>query len=345
MYISSSVGAGGVNKSGDVKFVQELLSVLASEDMRLDILTVDGDCGKKTKEAIGKYQLHVVKLKTPDQRIDPNGRSEKTLVGKVNDMDKSKVAATAKKYGLAQVSVAAVGPKQIVYRANAKKVLSSYTENVVKLAMSYASIKRCDISSTIRTFDDQTRIMYNNCSSFPNATSVDTLKSARGWGYAAAGRAVEAEYFKNKSEGKEKCMAAMKKKIESLYKEGKKVSLHCVSESDYKKKNVLDIPYSSVEGGKRKAFETALMGMSKETKNARYAKPIPGEIYIDRLIIEDKCWHMEIPQTGKTIINKNAVSSVRKSGASTQSLKPYVGEMITLEDFLKSIVTCFDKWR
>ena len=82
------------------------------------------------------------------------------------------------------------------------------------------------------------------------------------------------------------------------------VSLHCVAEADYKKKNVLDIPYSSVAANKRKDFETTLMGMSQEICNARYARPIPGESYITRLIIEDKCWHIEISQDNKVLPNQ-----------------------------------------
>jgi len=316
MYISGSVGAGGINNKNDVKFVQELLTLLATEDMRLDMLTADGSCGKQTKTAIEKYQRHIVKLKKPDQRIDPNGRSEKVLLATVSGMNKSTVATTAKKYGLAKAGAQAhiAGPKHIVYRTNARKVLSSYTENIVKLAMSYAGVNTCDISSTLRTFDDQTRIMYDNCGAYPNATSVTALRSARGWGYAAAGRSVEEVYYAKKSEGQEKCKQAMKNKIEALYKESKKVSLHCVSEADYNNKNVLDIPYSSVNAGKRREFETALMGMTREIKNIRYKKPAQGEIYIDRMIIEDKCWHLEIPQSDKKIIDKDKLTAKATAG-------------------------------
>lgn len=73
--------------------------------------------------------------------------------------------------------------------------------------------------------------------------------------------------------------------------------MHCVSTADFQRKNVLDIPYSSVISNKRKDFELALMGMTQEVKNARYSKPLQGEIYIERLIIEDRCWHIEIQQT------------------------------------------------
>lgn len=72
---------------------------------------------------------------------------------------------------------------------------------------------------------------------------------------------------------------------------------------------MLDIPYSSVISNKRKDFELALMGMTQEVKNARYSKPLQGEIYIERLIIEDRCWHIEIQQTYKLLPNQDSAST------------------------------------
>lgn len=303
MYIKYSVGQGGINDKNDASFVQEILTLIANEDFRLQTLVVDGKCGKKTLSAIYTFQSLYVKLKAPDSRIDPNGRSEKILVAKAIEIDKTFLEDIIKKYklGKARPSVYEKVPRTITYRKYAKKVLSSYTENIVKLAMFYAGNNKCDISSTLRTFDDQSRIMYNNCASYSGATSVDSLRSARGWGYAAPGKEVETVYYEKQSEGKDATIAAMKAKIESLYKQNKKVSLHCVSEADYKKRNILDIPYSSVLSNKLRDFETSLMGMTNEIKNARYPRPIVGEIYIDKLIIEDKCWHLEILQHYKIL--------------------------------------------
>ncbi|WP_437762362.1 hypothetical protein WMF27_46730 [Sorangium sp. So ce281] len=306
MYISDSVGENGKNDVNDVKFVQEILNMIASKDAHMPTLTVDGKAGKKTSDAINKLQRIYVKLKTPDNRIDPNGRSEKTLVANALAIDKASLAELVKKHQRKEVSPAVhqKGPKTITYRVHARRVLSTYTENIVKLAMTYAGINKCDISSTIRTFDDQARIMYENCFAYRAASSVESLRAARGWGYAAPGKEVEKVYYSKKTAGKEATTAAMKSKIEELYRQGQQVSLHCVSQSDYFRKNVLDIPYNSVDGNKRKDLEVALMGMAQEVKNARHAKPIPGEPYVSRLIIEDKCWHLEIDQTHKQLPNQ-----------------------------------------
>lgn len=311
MYLAGSVGESGKNNKSDVEFVQDALSILSGSYMQLPEVTIDGKTGPKTYAAIYAFQKHLVKLTCPDSKIDPSGRTEKTLIAKLIEIDKDLLPELSRKYKKAinKPKISGKGPRKITYRENAKKVVSIYSENIVKLAMAYAGINQCDFSSTIRTFDDQARIMMNNCKSFPSATSVASLRSARGWGYATAGAAVEEVFFQNKSKTDDEIKKALVNKIESLYSQGSKVSLHCVSESDYKNKNVIDIPYSSVAKSLRKNFEVALMGMSTEIKNARYTRPSPSETYIARLIIEDKCWHMEIPQTNKPLPNAKQPSA------------------------------------
>lgn len=51
------------------------------------------------------------------------------------------------------------------------------------------------------------------------------------------------------------------------------------------------------------------MGMSTEVRNLRYQQPTKAEEYISRLIIEDKCWHLEIPQRNKVLPNARAPSA------------------------------------
>lgn len=282
MYISQSVGQGGKNNKNDVLFVQELLNELAADDGRIPEVTVDGKMGQKTKNTIAKFQKYIVKLKAPDSRIDPNGRSEKTLISKIIEIDLELIPTLAAKYKLKKekLAVTGSGPRTLNYATNAKKVLSTYSENIVKLAMAYGGVNKCAISSTHRTFDDQARIMYNNCSEYPAANSVQSLRASRGWGYGEVGRSVEQVYFDNKTKTAEEIKTLMKAKIVELYNKGSMVSLHCVSEDSYKNKNVLDISHSSVPISKHKAFEQALMGMSQEVNNARYTQPARGEIYI-----------------------------------------------------------------
>lgn len=310
MYINGSVGNDGQNARNDVAFVQELLTLIAQEDMRIPSLAVDGLSGPRTEKAIRHFQEFYVKLRNPDSRIDPGGRSERTIIAKVIEIDELHLKALAGQYGLRKTTdgVEQRGPKQIVYRENANRVLSPYTVGVLKLAMTFAGISRCEISSTIRTFEDQARIMHDNCARFPEAKSVSALRSARGWGYAAPGAKVEQVYYDNLDADRSVTISRMKSEIERLYGEGKKVSKHCVSEADFDKTNILDIPYSSVISSNRRQFETTLMGMSKQVQNARYPSPAKADPYIGKLIVEDQCWHIEIPQDQKVALpheNKN----------------------------------------
>lgn len=338
MFISASVGKNGKNYINDVKRVQELLNIVARIDLNFDTLSVDGKVGNKTYKGIAQFQRDYVKLGKPDSRIDKNGRTEKFLVAQAKSVNASLLKEIEKRYPITKqppkVEQLSNAPKVINYRKEARRVVSEYSTNIVKLAMSIAGVQRCDFSSTLRTFDDQTRIMFNNCSAYPNAKSVSALRTARGWGYAAAGRSVEEIYYAKKAEGTEATKTAMKAKIIALYEEGKKVSLHCVPKTDYTKRNVIDIPYSSVAAQKRKELELALMGMSRDIKNARYAKPTQGEIYIDRLIVENQCWHIEILQTMKPLPNMNKTLHPRHSGRRVSNTP----------DFFQSYLCFLDNW-
>ena len=71
--IHASVGRGGANRRDDVTLVQTLL--LARGYTTLG--TADGDCGRKTIEAIVAYQSGF--LRRPDGKIDPGGSSWRHL--------------------------------------------------------------------------------------------------------------------------------------------------------------------------------------------------------------------------------------------------------------------------
>ena len=76
--IEDSVGAGGMNRSSDVRIVQQLLNqhMLA---LGLPLLVVDNVAGDITIEGIREYQRQVVGLARPDGRIEPGGRTWRLL--------------------------------------------------------------------------------------------------------------------------------------------------------------------------------------------------------------------------------------------------------------------------
>ncbi len=78
--INKSVGEKGDNDTEDVKIVQELLNKKGAS------LTVDGDCGKKTIDAIKAFQSKLGFSK-PDGRVDPGGKTWKGLTGNTSPSD------------------------------------------------------------------------------------------------------------------------------------------------------------------------------------------------------------------------------------------------------------------
>lgn len=73
--LGSSVGRGGVNGSGDVKYIQALLSSwLATQ--KQGPLAVDGICGRLTQTAIDDFQRLSSRA---DGRIDPQGPTLREL--------------------------------------------------------------------------------------------------------------------------------------------------------------------------------------------------------------------------------------------------------------------------
>jgi peptidoglycan hydrolase-like protein with peptidoglycan-binding domain len=77
MLLLTSVGEGGGNNGIEVKIVQMLLNAWLG-DSNENLLKVDGIAGPLTKEAISSYQKW--NGGAVDGRVDPNGRTIKSLV-------------------------------------------------------------------------------------------------------------------------------------------------------------------------------------------------------------------------------------------------------------------------
>jgi peptidoglycan hydrolase-like protein with peptidoglycan-binding domain len=74
--LNASVGKGKVNRRGDVRYVQFLLSdwLLRNQQARLK---VDGIAGEKTKKAITRFQQE--NMRVVDGRVDPQGATIQRL--------------------------------------------------------------------------------------------------------------------------------------------------------------------------------------------------------------------------------------------------------------------------
>lgn len=77
--ISGSVGQNGTNDNRDVRAVQRLLNRHSLPPLRA--LTVDGAAGAHTIDAIRHFQSVAVKMRSPDGRVDPGGKTLRRLQG------------------------------------------------------------------------------------------------------------------------------------------------------------------------------------------------------------------------------------------------------------------------
>ena len=76
--IGGAVGRGGVNRSTDVRAIQQLLNIRRSAWSSRP-LRVDGMCGTQTLRAIAEAQHRLVGRPRSDGRIDPNGPTLRLL--------------------------------------------------------------------------------------------------------------------------------------------------------------------------------------------------------------------------------------------------------------------------
>jgi len=294
--------------------------MVAEEDALVPSIGVDGDCGPITINAIYKFQKHIVRLRIPDSRIDPSGKTEEILVEFLSKKQLKKAIDKIKQTFYSTLSKLGIkipdGPKTnrvIHYRENARREVSQYSEKIVRLAMAYSGVKKLDFSSTRREINDQVRVMYNNCnqSKYRAAKSVARLVQLRGWGYRPPGWAVEQVYYDNRSKPKSETKALMKQKVIELLAKGQYVSKHCADLGTYKGYNVIDIPYSGVPIGQRAAMQAVLINFALVVKKGRKSKKglaspanknsLNSQKYIKKLIVEDACWHIEILQDGKPL--------------------------------------------
>jgi peptidoglycan hydrolase-like protein with peptidoglycan-binding domain len=79
--ILQSVGRGSANIPSDVQLVQTMINRQISRLAPMRPLRVDGQVGPRTLAAIEAYQSRVVGMPTADGRVDPTGKTLKTLSG------------------------------------------------------------------------------------------------------------------------------------------------------------------------------------------------------------------------------------------------------------------------
>jgi len=110
------------------------------------------------------------------------------------------------------------------------ELISQKTKDIITKAGAASDNPSLTITSGIRSPQRQAQAMYNNLNSGVNIR------------YAAAGQEVIKVFNDNRRTlSQEAIVQLMTNKINELSEKGKRVSLHCVSEAEYKKLNIIDV--------------------------------------------------------------------------------------------------------
>lgn len=278
--ISKSVGRNGINNKDDVIFIQSALNSHSEKQAHSTLLKVDGLCGAKTIQAISTFQKNSAGIAVPDGRVDPNGKTLRYLA-----MNPTAKAADSRTSGAQKLNEV-----YVTYSSNIKenrRVVSTYSINVIKLALMQCGMTHAVITSTLRTPEDQAEIMYDNAK-----INFDKQKSL----YGKNGDDVLEVYKDNKNKTKDDVVKLMKEKIESLLKKDKKVSNHCISMDDFKKLNTFDIGLNSTRAKTKNFSKEKFTKVFAELKQQGYIKN-----FIDETMKSNSCWHLEISPNAKNI--------------------------------------------
>ncbi len=227
--ITGSVGQGGKNRPDDVRSIQQLLVKNMHQLTPLMPCAVSGVCDVQTTTLIREFQRRVVRLASPDSRVDPGGRTLRTL----------NAGASPGGNGSSGGSTAPLAGDPILEG----KTLPNTAAKVLKEILKSAGIARAQVTSVSRTPYDQARIMYENCEEH-GAAYNKTM-------YASSGDKVIDVYEANKTKPRDTVIELMRAKIVELGPT--RVSSH-ISENYY----TFDVAPSSIPGTKLKAFEDAI---------------------------------------------------------------------------------------
>lgn len=165
-----------------------------------------------------------------------------------------------------------------------QSLVSAHSIDVIKGIMKSAGVHKITITSTLRTPEEQVEAMYNNMCNKGVQSQLDY--------YAAAGREVVQVGIAVGGIDKSKenqVKKAMIDKVNSLKKDGRLVSKHCVSLESYAQRNVFDISKRLLPVTLQRAFDQAI---------TKYVKDNPGKVkYISPFENRgEPAFHVEIVQ-------------------------------------------------
>ena len=233
---------------------------------------------KGSKSADSEKKNNVIHIKTTTTDKSVAGRSK-------NEPEKHQTTSEGK---TKNVSVDKDFVPAIIFSSkipeDLKNIVSNKSLDIMKEIMKSSGVHKITITSTLRTVQKQVVAMYDNMRSKGIQSQLDY--------YAAPGREVVQTGVDAGGTDKNKesvVIKAMMDKVESLQKDGRLVSKHCVSLEEYALRNVFDISKTSMPAKLQRAFDKAL---------TKYAEDNPDKMkYISPLKTHgEPAFHVEIVQ-------------------------------------------------
>ncbi len=287
MQLTARVGKlarSGDNRYADVKLVQTLINKHIASLTPLRLLAEDGRIGPMTINSIEEFQRRVCGLKYPDATVDPGGRTWRHLIKPAGSQPAVPVPPPP--------PPASDAPRVVLYKdtlSMSERIVSAYTLGVIRMAVEIAGLQKAVITSTLRTPEQQAQIMYKYAS----------INLAKQYGlYGKVGDQVLKVFERNRAKPRNEVIALMVAEIESLLKQGKRVSRHVVNLSTYNMLNVVDIGVNST----RSVNPPSAFKIEKVTQ-AFWSLKKGGYIseFIDETNIKNQCWHIEVRPNQKPL--------------------------------------------
>lgn len=288
-----SVGRGGANDMRDVKLVQLLLNCQLPKGCQP--MAVDGRCGNKTIATITAFQRHSLNYNRPDGRIDPSGKSIRTLLAGYEAWHREQIRAVI----TGQVPWRAVADSiinkvksfqdasnAVVYSpsiANELQLVSAKSKRIIRDALREAGMQKAVITSTIRTPRAQVEAMYAGAQRGLDAQLRMYEKSAL--------VDVVNVYGNNRHLARASCIKKMEEELNLIISRGERVSRHMVSKETFLQRNVFDIGVNSTRAANSGCFHPQ--------KFTAAISDLKRQGVISHFIDErssNGCWHIEIAQ-------------------------------------------------
>lgn len=186
--LRASVGNGGKNNKNDVVYVQTLLNKhkFSLSTKNLMPLKIDGICGGKTISVITAFQAEIACLSKPDGRVDPGGKTIKSLekqsggysqiplaavVGvKVTQQITATQTSPTKEKNVAPIATTKTDPRQLKTRTDVASVYGAITADK-KWARQSEFLSAYTVPASIQTHKD-----YNWINAYsPKKNKVTTV--------------------------------------------------------------------------------------------------------------------------------------------------------------------------